>query len=272
MLDIYYINLDARNDRRSQLLANLSIFNKAQWKIHRISAISSEHVQEAALLGPLTLPEKACFLSHLAAIKSSQQSKEFSLILEDDVQFSKNSTSVIEQTINLMDESIDVVYAEIGFPSAELMVHYFQLKYFLMNKQEFRLIDIPPINYFGATAYILNSLAKEKILKLADGLDQLNLPFDDQLQKWIRTGKLKAKFIFPFPVTLAPDSIISNIRRPTIEHMAINQFRISMGFDYDALRDADEKFELFFDQHHKKELDPFSRILSLLICSNLNLK
>ena len=58
-------------------------------------------------------------------------------------------------------------------------------------------------------------------------------------------GKLNAKFIFPFPITLTSDSIISDIRHPTMEHIAINQFRISMGCDYDALNDADEKFEFF---------------------------
>ena len=40
-----------------------------------------------------------------------------------------------------------------------------------------------------------------------------------------------------------------------MEHIAINQFRISMGCDYDALNDADEKFELFLNGITKRSLN-----------------
>lgn len=88
---IYYVNLDRRTDRRSEMEAQ---FQRLGLDAERISALTPQHVtaeQREAHCDPrnwhwMTEAELSCSLSHLKALQTFlADGTEYALILEDDV-------------------------------------------------------------------------------------------------------------------------------------------------------------------------------------------
>lgn len=92
--DIYYINLDHREDRRNNIMCQLRQINYPENKIVRISAIKTD-------FGGL-----GCVRSHIKALEQFlQMGKDRCIILEDDFTFYQNTNNYFYQTI-VREESL----------------------------------------------------------------------------------------------------------------------------------------------------------------------
>jgi len=86
--DIYYINLDHREDRRNHILHQLGKINYPKHKIIRVSAIKTD-------FGGL-----GCGRSHIKALEQFLQTdKDMCIILEDDFTFYQNTEHYFHQCI-----------------------------------------------------------------------------------------------------------------------------------------------------------------------------
>src|SRR4051794_9290562 len=94
---IYIINLPERLDRRNEMEEQLNKINLslAHPKIHLFSAIKPDSAGEFDSIGA-----RGCFMSHLGILKHAKscQYKRI-LLLEDDLNFTSNFTSRIDQVI-----------------------------------------------------------------------------------------------------------------------------------------------------------------------------
>jgi len=272
MLDIYYINLEHRSDRRLQLLENLRHFKKSNWPVYRVDAIHGDSINTKGSSGAVSQNEKACFFSHYEALKASSKSRHHSLILEDDVSFSQNTATILESAVSLLDESIDILFAEIGVVDAQSMLNFFLTRERLFKLKEFRLLELKDVNFFGATAYIINVKSKTKILKLLDEIKEVRLPIDEQFKEWIKEKRIAAKVILPFPITLAENAMNSDIRVIIEPDIANHSFRRMLGFDEDSMELGDSEI----DKIHKEILDQkilrLSKIMSIQLFHALNAK
>jgi len=59
------------------------------------------------------------------------------------------------------------------------------------------------VRFFGATAYIVNRHAKQKVLGLLTRDRAFQRPYDLHLLDLIRNGMLRAFVLFPFPTTVS---------------------------------------------------------------------
>ena len=84
-MNIYYINLDSAHARRANIEQNLGAFAGRDFEIKRVQAYDTCFVEKNGIHGTIRPAEKACFLSHIKAIKMSCEDPGPSLIVEDDV-------------------------------------------------------------------------------------------------------------------------------------------------------------------------------------------
>ena len=78
-MKVFYINLDCATERRANLERSFINCANANWQLSRYKAIDASEC--AAVSGPITAAEKACFLSHAAVIASAEGASENFLIL-----------------------------------------------------------------------------------------------------------------------------------------------------------------------------------------------
>jgi GR25 family glycosyltransferase involved in LPS biosynthesis len=270
MLDIYYINLEHRNDRRLRLLENLKNFKKSDWPVYRVDAIYGDSINTEGSSGAVSQNEKACFFSHYEALKASGKSRHHSLVLEDDVSFSQSTVGILESAAGLLDESIDILFAEIGVVDAQSMLNLFLTRERLFKLKEFRLLELSDINFFGATAYIINVKSKGKLLKLLDEIKEVRLPIDEQFKEWIKEKKIAAKVILPFPITLAENAINSDIRVIIKPDIVNHSFRRMLGFDEDSMELDDSEINKFHREILDQKILRLSKIMSIQLFHAMN--
>lgn len=94
---VYYINLDHRNDRKTQFLEEMSKISFPQKKIERIPAT---YLKERGHLG--------ASLSHIKTIETFLQSQhDICMIFEDDFEFSREPSEVTAAIQEIFDNNID---------------------------------------------------------------------------------------------------------------------------------------------------------------------
>lgn len=106
-LDIWYINLDRRADRRTEIEAELRGIGAGSWS--RFPAIDALHQSEATTM-PRLQASIACGLSHIATLNAASRKHEAVMICEDDLQFVQDTEGLAE-TIDefLFDNKVDVL-------------------------------------------------------------------------------------------------------------------------------------------------------------------
>jgi GR25 family glycosyltransferase involved in LPS biosynthesis len=120
-VQIYYINLDTRTDRRENVEKRLNLFNL---KAERKSAVTPDKVTLPFQNQSISDKQKACTQSHIEILKKFLASdQKYLLILEDDNRFRKDWVEVVNKkltTINQEDPDWHCLYLY----TTEGMKHY----------------------------------------------------------------------------------------------------------------------------------------------------
>jgi GR25 family glycosyltransferase involved in LPS biosynthesis len=202
--------------------------------VNRLDAGATRHVAANAIPGKIRDAEKACILSHRRAIDGSRQDNAHSLIVEDDAQFGPGTFQAIG-TLGEAFSAFDLVFTDLVFGNPRDMVYYFMLRKELLNSGTLKLIDLKEIFFASSTAYLINSGSKEKMLGLIDALPAYELPYDLQLRNWVRTGSLKAGFVFSFLTTVSGQADLSAIQmgEKRMKELASNAYRRLMWVNFE---------------------------------------
>jgi len=225
-MDILYINLANQADRRRNLESNFQANNALQWSLRRIDAIPSSAVANQ-IQGRLRDSEKACFQSHIKAIKIAKQTTGHVLIAEDDILFGTRSFQAIESTLELVSEdSWDIIFTDVCVTNTHAMMDLLLLRRRASSDVQFKLINLSRLPFAGATAYIVNRKSKDKILDILPLDGRLEIPYDVYLQQVIHNNKLRAFVTFPFATSLSPCAENSQIQQScSVQEAAMNAFR-----------------------------------------------
>jgi GR25 family glycosyltransferase involved in LPS biosynthesis len=203
-MDVFYINLAQQAERRAFVEASFRAGNDRDWRLHRIEAITPQTPGVSAMAGSIRDVEKACFLSHVEAVRASQTHEGHALIAEDDIQFGQKSFATIESVLApVPEQSWDLAYTDILIPDIHTMVECVGERRRAEREGAPKLLNLKEVRFFGATAYIVNRHAKGKVLDLLTRDASFRRPYDLHLLDLIRAGTLRAFVIFPFPTTVS---------------------------------------------------------------------
>lgn len=264
--DINFINLDRRDDRLKSLMNDLNRHLDDTVKINRVSGVDAMSNNLLKSEDLISNAEKACYSSHIQAIEHSLPSNAHTLIIEDDVSFSTRTQQILSSILssNLI-EGVDVFFAELGLENMTQYPSLYALKNKLSLQNKITLIDLDMYRFHGTTAYIVNKNSKNKLLNLLKGKLSLNQPYDEDLSQWVREGKIHAKCIFPFPITLNPLEFSSDIRDDRTHFYTSIRLGIRrmLGADYDHTKPMDEKFSDFYSANFNLQHDQFLKLINL---------
>ena len=207
----FYINLDEAKERRLSLEQNFDRFAPSDWSLQRFPAVDTQAVQTRKLTGRLRPTEIACGVSHLDLMREKRTESEPFLILEDDVLFGPHSCKVISEAVALLEqkENWDVLFPDLCIAQIGVMAELLSLRRQLLREGRFRLVDPSRWAFSSATSYILHPRAIPKILS-AQPRDW-TLPYDLLLRQLVQEGRLRARCIFPFALSLEETSNASTI-------------------------------------------------------------
>jgi GR25 family glycosyltransferase involved in LPS biosynthesis len=271
--DIYFINLDRRIDRLKSLENDFNLYLDNKIQVTRVSGVDAAGNNLLKSEDLISNAEKACYTSHIKAIECSLQSNTHSLIIEDDVCFSNHTQQILSSILcSKLMEGVDICFAELGLENMTQYPPLFALKNKLSLQNKASLIDLDHYRFHGATAYIINQHSKKKLLDLIQGKSSLNQPYDEDISQWVREGKIIAKCILPFPITLNPLEFSSDIRNDRT-HFYTNirlAIRRVLGVDYDHTMPIDEQFNSFYEQHFNPRYDHFLRLINLAYSSEFD--
>lgn len=212
MLNIYYINLDNATERRVAIEENLQKFEALGIGINRIPAYDKKYIEDRLIGGAIRSTEKACFLSHIKAIEASISQPGHALILEDDILMGSESISQIKNILDLVKNSIDLLFVEMGITNLPSMFQLFRLKKELKHAGKIEILQTKLFDFAGATAYILNENSKIKLLEILRKIDSFDVPYDLLLKKLIIENNILSGCIFPFLATLSDQSLNTDIQ------------------------------------------------------------
>jgi len=209
----YYINLDVATNRKLNIEKNFLENNSGQWGLIRFPAIDVKYVENNKIAGNLRSNEKACFLSHKFAIKQNLSAIEPILIMEDDAVIGKSTCEILDNFIKLSNKfEWDILFTDICVPQPTKMIELIELRKKLSASNKTQILNLANFGFAGATSYILNPNSLEKVFRLLDAKDTLDIPYDLYLRKLIFENKLKGFVIFPFVTTLSSESDASQIQ------------------------------------------------------------
>ncbi|HEY3798299.1 MAG TPA: glycosyltransferase family 25 protein [Caulobacteraceae bacterium] len=209
-MDAFYINLEARFDRRAAIEAAFVAHAPPAWRLTRFAAIEG-----ADPPGSLSLAEKSCFLSHRRLIESRLGVTEPTLMLEDDSTFGPHSFPAIDSQLGRTGEAQwDVIFTDLCVPEIMPMAQLYRLRRRLTRGGALAtsLVELQRMNFAGASGYLINPRSCARLCELFLEAPELNVPFDLFLRNHIQNGRLKGLAIFPFPTTLSPLADRSSIQ------------------------------------------------------------
>lgn len=264
-MDCIYINLESKADRRLSIESNFEAVKKDGYTIRRLNAINVENVVKNGVKGNLRDTEKACFLSHKAALKLSLETDTHSLIMEDDALLSKSTFDSLENLIKSNSKlEWDIIYLEACIPEVVTMLKLVTLKNSLKrNNSPTVMIDLRQFNYAGATAYVVNKKSKQKIHNMVDKIKLLDVPYDIVLREMLQDHRFFAYVAFPFLSSFSNTAFDSDIRLDyeKMTDLAWILFRKLMWQDSDVEKDA-ELYKKLREALTTPESDAFATIVS----------
>ncbi len=201
-MDIFFVNLADRQDRRDAVESNFADCAPAQWRLHRVDGVPAQ--EAAARPGPLTDREKGCFLGHVAALAAAKSAPGHVLIAEDDIFLGRNSAAMIESALaRIPEQGWDLVYTDICVSSTAFMLDLFRLRGKFSQNYPYELINLAGLPFAGATAYIVNKNSRERLASQLAAAASFDIPYDLYLRKLIYEKTLRGFALFPFATTLS---------------------------------------------------------------------
>ena len=207
----FYINLDQAKDRRHALEQNFARFTPADWTLERFAAVDTQAVQDRKISGQLRPTEIACGTSHLDLMRAKREESAPFLILEDDALFGPHSCKTISDAVALLEqnEKWDILFPDLCIAQIAVMADLLALRRQLVGVEQFRLLDPSRWAFSSATSYILHPRAIPKILSAQP--KDWTVPYDLLLRQLVQEGRLRARCIFPFALSLEETSNASTI-------------------------------------------------------------
>ena len=271
-----YINLAAQTDRRAFLERNFATHAPSEWQLQPISAVEPQYVHSHAVSGKLRDSEKACLLSHTAAIAESMQCDGHVMIVEDDVLFGPSSCLVIEEALQILgDTAWDILFTDVCIPSTHSMIDLFELRRSLLANSQLNLLPLQHYIFAGSTAYIVHESAKEKILTMLRAVAQFDLPYDLLLRQWIHDARLKGYVIYPFATSLSSHAESSQIQPGETEatDAAWNAFRRLVWFDAEQCpEDPVRSIGRIDPSYYDPMTTDFAQILRVMLAADFKIK
>lgn len=154
----------------------------------------------------LTKRELACLASHFGAMGECSAASPL-LVLEDDVWLSKATLSFLNAVL-LAQPSFDWDLIFLGMTESieNLSVHrrLLELAKQVVPSRGISLLDAKVFYKWGAFAYLVSPRAVDKLMALKDFEKDIGFPLqiDLALRKYIRSGFLNAKLVFPYLATV----------------------------------------------------------------------
>lgn len=210
-MDIFLINLASQLHRRQFVEDNFTTIRRPGWRLSRIEAVAA--AETGGIPGPIRDTEKACFLSHLRAVKAAQDATGHVLIAEDDILFGGRSLAAIESALaSIPEDSWDILFTDLVIPVAGPMADFFLLRQRLAKTGQLTLVELGNLPFGGSTAYIVNGHARKKMFLALAACSPLDLPYDIQLRQLVREKVLRAYVVIPFPTTVSAFGNMSQVQ------------------------------------------------------------
>lgn len=198
-MELFYINLADQAARRADLEAGFAAHAAPGWNITRVEAVTAAAAADAP--GPIRDAEKACFLSHIRVLLAARATPGHIFIAEDDIRFGKQSLALVDRAAAaLPDPDWDILFADLVIPHPRQMIQLLRQRRTLAPGQ-FQLVPLGEFAFGGSMAYVVHAASREKLLGLLAQDAPMDLPYDLHLRRLIGAGALRARMIFPFPVT-----------------------------------------------------------------------
>ena len=207
----FYINLESAVKRRQSLEANFARFAPDDWSLERFAAFDTAAVSARKLAGALRPSEIACALSHFEVLQAKRNETTPFLVLEDDALFGPNSCKTMRDCVDWLDAhgDWDIVFPDLCIAQIGIMADLLFLRRQLIAQGKTRLLDPRGLAFSSATSYILHPRAIPKILSARPVT--WNVPYDLLLRQLVNEGRLRARYIFPFALSLEETSNASTI-------------------------------------------------------------
>ncbi|PKU26054.1 glycosyltransferase family 25 protein [Telmatospirillum siberiense] len=266
-----YINLAEQLDRRHALEANFLKNNQNNWTLKRYEAVDTKFVHEQEIKGKSQPAEKACFLSHIGALKKSEKYPGPVMIIEDDSIMGQKTQNIIDNLINTLDPlSWDMMYTDVIITDIHEMILLYKVRRAQFKNDLVTVMNLRQMPTFaGSAAYVINGSSKGKLLNLLTSVKNFDTPYDMVLRQLIWDQKINACVTFPFVTTGSPLSQSSQIQnqKKAITDLTCDLFRKLIW----AERSVEEIQEALADLDQKlvdRETAAFADLLKLALSSN----
>jgi GR25 family glycosyltransferase involved in LPS biosynthesis len=217
-----YINLDRSTDRRAEMEAEMARVGLKD----RYQRLSATDGQTLSLLTHLNNKnEAACFLSHVAALKSPLDGNPHRHIIEDDVIFAARAGVTLDKIVNSNAmNAYDILYTDLAIPLSSESLRPFKARFDNAIKRDtsgiiasvvFDIMPLKDVAFTGASSYLVNREAISKLTELYDAEINagIRLPVDDFLRLQGQIGALRVGCLFPFVTSVRVEHTISSTVR-----------------------------------------------------------
>jgi GR25 family glycosyltransferase involved in LPS biosynthesis len=227
-----YINRDTAVDRRRNLGASFAAAAPDGVELVRVPAIEAGEVAAAA--GALKPAERACWMSHLAALRWPETEAEDVLIVEDDTRFSPAAFATAPGMLAALP-ACDVLFTEVMPTNLALIAGLARQWDQRKREGNFVVHSLARTGFIGASAYVVRGAAKAKVLNALESAGLQDKPYDMALVELARTERIDARVCFPFLTAPSADADASQIQPDHVDlrQATLHAFRRLMFVDRD---------------------------------------
>lgn len=270
-MECFYINLDDAHARRSELEKNFALHQQTGWSLSRFAATSTQDVARQQVKGTIRPEEKACFLSHKNLIGSQLDHPRPIFVLEDDAQLGQHTCKTIDTFLaNTPELQWDILFTDLCITDLATMLNLLRYRKVLALEKRLSLLDLAHTPFVGSTAYPVNGHAKEKIFRLLDAQEQLDVQHDNFIQNLAHRGEIRALCLFPFVTTVAACSQHSQIQQAHAQdyNCLWDTFRRMIWAERD-LHSQKKVLETMHQRFGDDECSAFGALFAAMLAKNL---
>ncbi|MDD5247609.1 MAG: glycosyltransferase family 25 protein [Rhodocyclaceae bacterium] len=271
-----YINLDRQTERRAFVEENFDVRADPDWTLHRFDAVDAGRLPQRCAAGALRPSEKAAFASHFGAVEKSLDYPGATLILEDDVWFGPRAAEMLNAArAELAGKDWDLLFTDVCVVAPPAMLDLFLMRRAWEQHRQATLLNLQRMPFAGATAYLVNAGAKQKLLAMLKEHERLDVPYDLVLRNLIQQGRLSAFVVFPFATSLSAHAEASQIQLQdtAITDACWNAFRRLVCADADSDELAVSQWQAAFGERYRDpRVEALCDILGLCLSPKLPAK
>ncbi len=226
-----YINMAASAERRAQMQAQFERLGCAD-RYSRFNAVDGRTVPAGQ--SSLSAAELGCFMSHYHCIAEGGGDQHVHIV-EDDVVFSGQTVPLLQVTTDEVMDQCDILFTDIFVPlnmnAIFNLMEYYRASGVIAARHVppdqrapacIMYANIRPIEFAGATSYVVNRNSRHKIRRLLDRemAEGISAPIDMVIRKLAGAGELTAYCTLPFLTAIRADSIYNTTMAERGQDMA----------------------------------------------------